>query len=154
MKINVLGGGPSGLYFAYLARKRLGDVDIHVHERNAPDATFGFGVVLAGAGLARLKAADEESFARLQAITKPLSHQQIILNGTPVSIEGADYGGAVERLQLLDMLQRICAEVGVTVTHHDDITDVGALEDCGSGRRRGRCKFHPARGLPAGVRYA
>ena len=129
MKINVLGGGPSGLYFAYLARKRLGQVDIHVHERNSPDATFGFGVVLAGAGLARLAKADAESFARLRGITKRLGHQEIILNGEAVSIEGDEYGGAVERLQLLKVLQELCAEAGVRVSHHDEIRDVGALED-------------------------
>lgn len=129
MKINIIGGGPSGLYFAYLARKRLGDVEVNVHERNAPDATFGFGVVLAGAGLARLQAADAESYERLQAITKDLGNQEIILNGGRVSIEGAAYGGAVERLTLLGMLQDICAETGVNVMHHDDITDPRMLED-------------------------
>lgn len=129
MKINILGGGPSGLYFAYLAKKRLGDVDIHVYERNAPDATFGFGVVLAGAGLARLEAADAESFARLQAITKTLDNQEIILNGDAVSIEGRAYGGAVKRLHLLQMLQTLCTEAGVHVTHNQDVTDVEILED-------------------------
>lgn len=129
MQINVLGGGPSGLYFAYLARKRLGNVEIHVHERNAPDATFGFGVVLAGAGLARLEKADAESFKRIRDITKRLGNQEIILNGQAVSIEGEAYGGAVERLQLLKLLQELCAEVGVQVTHHDDISNVKVLED-------------------------
>eukprot|EP01042_Synura_sphagnicola_P010625 gene10625-13627_t len=93
MKIDIIGGGPSGLYFAYLARKRLRDVDVHVHERNAPGATFGFGVVLAGAGLAKLAAADSASFERLTGITKPLGNQEIILNGRAVSIEGQAYGG-------------------------------------------------------------
>ncbi|MCE8018740.1 monooxygenase [Halomonas sp. MCCC 1A11036] len=129
MKISVLGGGPSGLYFAYLARKRLGKVEVHVHERNAPNATFGFGVVLAGSGLARLEKADTESFARLCGITKRLGNQEIILNGQAVSIGGKAYGGAVERLQLLKVLQELCAEVGVHVSHHDDIKDVEALED-------------------------
>lgn len=129
MKINILGGGPSGLYFAYLARKRLGDVEIHVHERNAPDATFGFGVVLAGAGLARLRAADAESYARIDGITRKLGNQEIILNGRAASIAGPDYGGAVERLKILNLLQTLCAEVGVRVTYHDDIADPKALED-------------------------
>lgn len=129
MKINILGGGPSGLYFAYLARKRLGDVEINVHERNAPDATFGFGVVLAGAGLARLAKADADSFARLSGITKSLGNQEIILNGQAVSIEGQAYGGAVERLRLLNMLQEICTGVGVNIAYHDDIRDPAILDD-------------------------
>lgn len=129
MKINILGGGPSGLYFAYLAKKRLGDVEINVYERNAPDATFGFGVVLAGAGLAKLEAADAESFGKLQAITKSLENQEIILDGAPVSIEGQAYGGAVKRLELLQMLQDICADVGVNVLHNADVPDPAALDD-------------------------
>lgn len=129
MKINVLGGGPSGLYFAYLAKKRLVGADIHLYERNAPDSTFGFGVVLAGAGLARLEAADVESFARLQAITKPLDNQEIILNGNSVSIEGRAYGGAVKRLELLRVLQDMCADVGVQVMHNHDIADPTKLDD-------------------------
>lgn len=129
MKINVLGGGPSGLYFAYLAKKRLADVEINVYERNAPDATFGFGVVLAGAGLAKLEAADTESFSKLQSITKSLENQEIILNGAAVSIEGQAYGGAVKRLDLLQMLQGICAEVGVAVVHDHDIGEPAILDD-------------------------
>lgn len=129
MKINVLGGGPSGLYFAYLARKRLGDVEVNVYERNAPDATFGFGVVLAGAGLSRLAAADPDSFARLDAITKRLGNQEIILNGEAVMIEGEEYGGAVERLSLLKLLQQLCAEAGVNVTYGAQIDDPQQLED-------------------------
>ncbi|MCB1394957.1 MAG: FAD-dependent monooxygenase [Rhodobacter sp.] len=129
MKINVIGGGPSGLYFAYLARKRLGDVEVNVFERNAPDATFGFGVVLADAGLLRLEAADAESFRRIQRITKHLSNQDIVLNGQAVTIHGPDYGGAVERLELLRVLQGLCAEAGVTVIHNADITDPATVED-------------------------
>lgn len=129
MKINVLGGGPSGLYFAYLARKRLGNVEVNVFERNAPDATFGFGVVLAGAGLSRLAAADRESFTRISALTKPLVGQQIILNGDAIVIEGGGAGGAVERLSLLKLLQDLCADAGVNVMHHKQVDDPAQLED-------------------------
>uniref|UniRef100_A0A9E8CNQ6 FAD-dependent monooxygenase n=1 Tax=Bosea sp. NBC_00436 TaxID=2969620 RepID=A0A9E8CNQ6_9HYPH len=129
MKINIIGGGPSGLYFGYLARKRLRDVEVHIHERNAPDATFGFGVVLAGAGLAKLAAADSDSFERLKRITKPLGNQEIILNGRAVPVAGQAYGGAVERLRLLTLLNQLCTEVGVKITHHDDIRDTAVLDD-------------------------
>ncbi|MGE0283852.1 MAG: FAD-dependent monooxygenase [Rhizobiaceae bacterium] len=76
-----------------------------------------------------MAAADAASFERLKRITKQLGNQEIILNGRAVSIEGVDYGGAVERLHLLTMLNELCAEVGVTVTHHDDIRDPRSLED-------------------------
>lgn len=129
MKINVLGGGPSGLYFAYLARKGLRDVNINVFERNAPDATFGFGVVLAGAGLARLEKADSDSYNRLTQISKRLGNQEIILNGQSVQIGGQVYGVAVERIRLLNVLQELCHQVGVNVTYHKNVIDPKELED-------------------------
>ncbi|WP_185804006.1 FAD-dependent monooxygenase [Pontivivens nitratireducens] len=129
MKINVLGGGPAGLYLAYLARKRIPGCEVHVHERNAADATFGFGVVLAGRGMAKLEAADVESFERIKAISRMLGHQRIILNGEAIEIEGAEYGGAVERLKLLNVLQTLCEEQGVRISYHDDVTDPTLLEE-------------------------
>ncbi|MCC6745574.1 MAG: NAD(P)-binding protein, partial [Acidobacteria bacterium] len=45
MKIHIVGGGPAGLYFAILMKKADPSREIVVFERNAPDATFGWGVV-------------------------------------------------------------------------------------------------------------
>ena len=45
MRIEVIGGGPAGLYFAILMKKARPDTRITVHERNKADDTFGFGVV-------------------------------------------------------------------------------------------------------------
>ncbi|MGH8927138.1 MAG: NAD(P)-binding protein, partial [Acidimicrobiia bacterium] len=44
MKIAVVGGGPSGLYFALLMA-RTGGQQVTVFERNPPGATYGWGVV-------------------------------------------------------------------------------------------------------------
>ena len=46
MKIACLGGGPAGLYFAISMKLRDAAHDITVFERNRPDDTFGWGVVL------------------------------------------------------------------------------------------------------------
>ncbi|HTC02225.1 MAG TPA: hypothetical protein VK749_02390, partial [Xanthobacteraceae bacterium] len=46
MKIACLGGGPAGLYFAISMKLRDAAHDITVFERNKPDDTFGWGVVL------------------------------------------------------------------------------------------------------------
>ena len=45
MNIEIVGAGPAGLYLAILLKKLDRGVDVRVLERNAPDATFGFGVV-------------------------------------------------------------------------------------------------------------
>jgi anthraniloyl-CoA monooxygenase len=46
MKIACLGGGPAGLYFAISMKLRDATHNITVAERNRPDDTFGWGVVL------------------------------------------------------------------------------------------------------------
>ena len=43
MKINVLGGGPAGLYFSLLMVHRDPSHRITVFERDAADDTFGWG---------------------------------------------------------------------------------------------------------------
>ena len=61
MKINVVGGGPAGLYLAILLKRARADIDVHVHERNRADDTFGFGVVFSDETLTHFREADPES---------------------------------------------------------------------------------------------
>ena len=56
-----LGGGPAGLYFAISLKRRDPSHDVVVVERNRPDDTFGWGVVLSDETLDNLKANDPES---------------------------------------------------------------------------------------------
>ena len=65
MKINIIGGGPAGLYFAILMKKGGASHQIRIYERNGPDDTFGWGVVFSGKTLANLRAADEASHAEI-----------------------------------------------------------------------------------------
>ena len=65
MNINIIGGGPAGLYFSILMKKADASHRIKIFERNGPDDTFGWGVVFSGKTLANLKSADEESHAEI-----------------------------------------------------------------------------------------
>ncbi len=58
MRIAVIGGGPAGLYFAALAKQLGPSHEITVWERNAPDDTFGFGVVFSDETLGGIEHAD------------------------------------------------------------------------------------------------
>src|SRR5207253_2744594 len=61
MRIACLGGGPAGLYFALLMKRRDPAHAIVVVERNRPYDTFGWGVVLSDETLANLAASDPVS---------------------------------------------------------------------------------------------
>lgn len=117
MKIIVNGGGPSGLYFAILARKTL-NADVTVFEQNPRDATFGFGIVLADRGMERLRRADEESHDKILESCFVSRHRVVQHKGERIFIEGGGYGAAISRLRLLQILQERAAELGITVHYH------------------------------------
>ena len=58
MRIACLGGGPGGLYFAICMKLRDPTHEILVVERNKPDDTFGWGVVLSDDTLGKLRTND------------------------------------------------------------------------------------------------
>ena len=62
MRIDVIGGGPAGLYSAILAKKSMPKAEVNVVERNRADDTFGFGIVLSDETLNNLRLADEPSY--------------------------------------------------------------------------------------------
>src|SRR4051794_41957428 len=65
MRIAIAGGGPGGLYLSILLKRLDPAYEVVVYERNAPDDTFGFGVVFSDETLAAFEAADPESYEEI-----------------------------------------------------------------------------------------
>src|SRR6202008_1274537 len=126
MKINVIGGGPAGLYFAILMKKAGPDLGITVYERNRPDDTFGFGVVFSDETLEHFEAYDRESY---QAIVDHFAYWddiEINFRGTLHRVSGNGFCGCSRRTLLRLLHERACA-VGVELKFETEATDVGAL---------------------------
>ncbi|MDB5963587.1 MAG: Monooxygenase, FAD-binding protein, partial [Polaromonas sp.] len=115
MKIAVVGGGPAGLYLAILVKRRQPSWTVSVIEQNVADSTFGFGVVLADSGLARIQAADPQVYERLTAKMTFTGCQTINVKEQPVDINHPAKGGAIARIDLLHALQDSARDAGVEV---------------------------------------
>ena len=133
MKIAIVGGGPSGLFCATLIKKRRPDWPVVVLEQNLPDATFGFGVVLADTGLARLRAADPRILDRLSEKMVFSDRQAIVHESTPILIKRPGTGGAIARLDLLSILQQSARECGVDLRFGVRLDQPGELDRHGLG---------------------
>jgi 2-polyprenyl-6-methoxyphenol hydroxylase-like FAD-dependent oxidoreductase len=121
MKIAIVGGGPAGLFFARLVRRHDPSIEIDIFEQNPENATYGFGVTLAGPARDRLRQADAEVHDRL-AERMVFNHVQgISIDDERILVRYAHSGGAIERLQLLEVLETLCRDVGLHVSHENRI---------------------------------
>lgn len=126
MKINIIGGGPAGLYFAILMKKADPAHDITVFERNGPDDTFGWGVVFSGKTLAHLRQADDVSHQRITSAFAAWDNVDVVHRDQKITVRGNSFSG-IGRLQLLKILQARGSELGVQINFKAEIADVDKL---------------------------
>jgi len=127
MKINIIGGGPAGMYFAILMKSADAAHEITIYERNGPDDTFGWGVVFSGKTLRNLRAADETSHGEITRNFAAWDNVDVVHRDQKVSIHGNSFTG-IARLRLLKILQRRCEELGVVIRFRQEVTDIDSLK--------------------------
>jgi anthraniloyl-CoA monooxygenase len=126
MKINIIGGGPAGLYFALLMKKTNPAHDITVFERNAPDDTFGWGVVFSDKTLSYLKENDEESYREITETFATWDNVDVVHRGHKVTIRGNKFSG-IARIKLLHILQERCRDLGVSLQFRMEVSELERL---------------------------
>ena len=105
MRIAVIGGGPGGLYFAALARQLAPDDEITVWERNAPDDTFGFGVVFSDETLGGIEHADPAIYQAMEREFARWDDIDVHIKGERITSGGHGFA-AMNRRRLLQILQQ------------------------------------------------
>ncbi|MET9263209.1 bifunctional salicylyl-CoA 5-hydroxylase/oxidoreductase [Amycolatopsis sp. NPDC004079] len=126
MRISVVGGGPAGLYFAVLAKQLGPDHEITVWERNAPDDTFGFGVVFSDETLGGIEHADSAVHEAMSREFARWDDIDVHYRDT-VSTSGGHGFAAMSRKRLLAILQQRCREMGIDVRFRSTAPDPAEL---------------------------
>ncbi len=125
-KVEIVGGGPGGLYSAILLKRCFPDASVRVTEMLRPGKTQGFGVVFSHPALEFLRTYDAETHELLLPTmerwqTMTLNHPEgtIVIDG----VGFAAIGGQV----LLQILQDHSAALGVELCFGRQIEDVDEL---------------------------
>jgi len=123
MKLNIIGGGPAGLYFSILMKKADCRHEIAVIERNRPYDTFGWGVVFSDQTLGNLRERDQKTH---DAIVESFAHWDDIdihFKGRVLTSGGHGFSG-ISRKKLLNILQARAEELGVDLVFEHEVTDL------------------------------
>src|SRR5580698_5055865 len=126
VRIAVVGGGPGGLYFAALARQLDPGSEITVWERNAPDDTFGFGVVFSDETLGGIEHADPAIYQAMEREFARWDDIDVHFKGETITSGGHGFA-AMSRRRLLGILQQRCAGLGVQVHFRTEAPPLGEL---------------------------
>ncbi|MCY0147429.1 bifunctional salicylyl-CoA 5-hydroxylase/oxidoreductase [Hoeflea sp. G2-23] len=125
MRVVCLGGGPAGLYFAISMKLRDPSHEVVVVERNKPDDTFGWGVVLSDETLDNLAENDAESAASIRAHFAYWDDIAVHFKDTKTVSTGHGFCG-IGRKQLLLLLQARARELGVELRFETDVKETAA----------------------------
>ena len=125
-RILCIGGGPAGLYFGLLMKRRFPALEVTVVERNRPYDTFGWGVVFSDQTLINLRRADPETAQAMQDAFNHWDDIEVFYKGRSVRSGGHGFIG-IGRKRLLNILQDRCTELGVQLVFETDVTDDQAL---------------------------
>ena len=128
MRAVCLGGGPAGLYFAISLKRRDPAHEVVVVERNRPDDTFGWGVVLSDETLGNLQANDPESAELIRENFVYWDDIAVHYRDTVVTTTGHGFCG-IGRKRLLNILQERARALGVTLQFETEAQDLDAYRD-------------------------
>ncbi|MGZ2259766.1 bifunctional salicylyl-CoA 5-hydroxylase/oxidoreductase [Roseobacter sp. A03A-229] len=123
MRVACLGGGPAGLYFAISLKLRQPEADVTVFERNKPDDTFGWGVVLSDETRDNLMQNDPASAETIRDHFAYWDDIAVYYRGDKQLSTGHGFCG-IGRKRLLILLQARARELGVTLVFEHTVESV------------------------------
>jgi len=126
LRIAVLGGGPGGLYFAYLWKTRHPEAQVELFEQNPAGVTWGFGVVFSDSALEFLRADDPDTVDAISPHMERWTNITLNLRGERVEIDGVGFS-SIGRLALLNLLQARAHAAGVAPRYGTPVESLDQL---------------------------
>jgi anthraniloyl-CoA monooxygenase len=128
MKVDIVGGGPGGLYTAILLKKADPAQDVTVWERNRLDDTFGFGVVLSDAARETLEDLDPQTFHEIEARSAHWDDIAIHVRGQVLRSTGHGFSG-ISRQAILGILAKRAQALGARIQPQKEVRSLDAFQD-------------------------
>jgi anthraniloyl-CoA monooxygenase len=122
MNINVIGGGPGGLYASALLKKTNPDWNIDIYERDPADNTYGWGIVFSGSTLRKLREADYKTHEEITDAFAKWDPIDVYKDDEYIRCGGHTFSGLM-RADLKDILRRRCDELGVDMHWEHNVED-------------------------------
>lgn len=119
MNIVCVGGGPAGLYFATLMKRRNAAAEVTVLEHNAAGSTYGWGVTFLPSLLAELEHSDPSLAAELRSKSFRWTDTAVDVGGVRTVNRGEE-GFSISRRTLIDLLAQRATAAGVDVRFCSD----------------------------------
>jgi anthraniloyl-CoA monooxygenase len=126
VRIAIAGGGPGGLYFAALTKQLGPGHEITIWERNAPDDTFGFGVVFSDETLGGIEHADPAIYRAMEREFARWDDIDVHYRGETITSGGHGFA-AMSRRRLLGILQERCTGLGVRLHFRTEAPPIAEL---------------------------
>jgi len=128
MKIRIIGGGPAGLFYAYLMKRDDPSHDIRVYERDPESATYGWGVVFSDVALAFVRDVAPELYESMTLNQEVFDEMAVVHQGVHVTLAHNTFH-RMARIDLLKALHSHCRKVGVVIEFERRFDDVDAFAD-------------------------
>ena len=129
MNIGIVGGGPAGLFFAYLMKRHDAAQRVRVVERDPAEATYGWGVVFTDIALAFVRDIAPELYAALTRNQEVHDAMRIVHRGEAITLANHTFH-RMARIDLLRTLREHCRALGVAIEFGRKVDDLAEFADC------------------------
>jgi len=129
VNIGIVGGGPAGLFFAYLMKRHDPGHHIRIVERDSAAATYGWGVVFSDIALAFVLEVAPELYAAMTRNHEVHDKMRIVHRKQAITLANNTFH-RMARIDLLRALRENCSALGVAIEFGRKVDDIAEFDDC------------------------